>query len=103
MTDKQIVRVPPGVFIPDGVDDLKHVSQRAVDEDDGFDETSEMFETDVTYEDDSAVDDTPPVPETFVIISQTVRINADGSQVIDVVFETDDLPGTDQVEVKIVK
>lgn len=101
----QKIRVSPGVFIPDGVDDLVYIRP---DTDESYELTGEEENIDyeVTVQNDpesSVVDSGPPIPETFNIISQVIRYNADGTQVVDVIAETEDLPGTDTIEVRVTK
>lgn len=42
-------------------------------------------------------------PDVFSIISQTVRIGSDGRQVIDVVFEVEDVSGASGYEIRVSK
>ena len=102
MVDRQIVRVPPGVFIPEGVEDLKHARPGEVDF--SLDDENGEYEVEIIYEEDnSPVDDGPPVPENFTVVKATVRINPDGSQVVDVTFDPDDLAGVDYIQVGATK
>lgn len=101
----QKIRVSPGVFIPDGVEDLVYV-RPDTDESFGLTGEGENIDYEITVQNDpesAGVDGSPPIPETFTIVSQTIRYNADGTQVVDVIAETDDLPGTDTIEVRVTK
>lgn len=65
-------------------------------------EDSEFFEDDAIEEDDVSEDE-PEVPQDIQIISQTVRTGPDGSQVVDVVIEVDDVPDAVQYDVRVTK
>lgn len=59
------------------------------------DEESELNEEEIGDELD--------VPGTFVIVSQTIRTAPDGTQVVDVVAEVEDVEGAVKYEVRITK
>jgi hypothetical protein len=66
------------------------------------------IQEDTLYDDDSQLDedessDELDVPGTFVIISQTVRTAPDGSQVVDVVIDVEEVEGAEKYEVRITK
>lgn len=66
------------------------------------------IQEDTLSDDDSQLDedessDELDVPGTFVIVSQTVRTGADGSQVVDVVIDVEEVDGAVKYEVRITK
>lgn len=44
-----------------------------------------------------------PVPQDFTIVSQIIRLSPDGRQLVDVVFDTSDLEGVTNFEVRVTK
>lgn len=91
MVDRQIVLVPRGTYIPPGLEDVVYEAP-APDED----SLGSGAEAGSTLE-------SLPIPQNFRIISQTIRRNKDGSQVVDVVAETDDMPGVLNIDVRVTK
>lgn len=66
------------------------------------------IQEDTLDDDDSQLDedessDELDVPGTFVIVSQTVRTAPDGSQVVDVVIDVEEVEGAAKYEVRITK
>lgn len=63
---------------------------------------------DVATDNNAPILDTPtstvPMPPTsYEIVSQRVRISADGSAVVDVTLQFPDIPGVDHIDVRITK
>jgi len=99
------IRVSPSVYIPEGVENLTYLTPDT-DETYQLVGEEENIDYEVTVENDPeqpGISDGPAIPETFTIVSQTIRYNADGTQVVDVIAQTDDLPGTDSIEVRVTK
>lgn len=66
------------------------------------------FQTETYIDEDSELDeefvgDELDVPGTFEIISQTVRTGPDGSQVVDIVIDVEEVEGAVKYEVRITK
>lgn len=64
------------------------------------DETLSDEDSDINEESN---DDVLAVPSTFDIVSQTVRTGPDGSQVVDIVIDIEDVDGAINYEVRITK
>lgn len=78
--------------------------QQAESVDDSFDASVELISDDYDSEfDEDPVDDQLSFPSYINIISQTVNTMPDGTQLVDVVIDIEDIPGADKYEVKIVK
>lgn len=103
MTNRQTVRLDHNIFIPEGVEDLFY-TDRYIDDDTEESADSGIGETGFAEDDiTDGMDDGLPAPQTFVIVNQIVRTAADGTQVVDVVAETDDIIGVRDVVVRITK
>lgn len=129
--DTDIIRTPevnldPRLFVPDGVIDIGTKSTE-IDSDNPT-PTSDTGETsddavdsstgsgtgdggDVVYElptnDDIPVEsgetDALPTPQFIEIVSQTIRIAPDGSSLVDVVINVEDIPGVTNYDVRVTK
>lgn len=129
--DTDIIRTPevtldPRLFIPDGVIDIG-VKSTEIDpdnptptadtgetSDDATDSNSEVGTGDggeVVYEPPTN-DDIPteggesdmlPTPQFIEIVSQTIRIAPDGSSMVDVVINVEDIPGVTNYDVRVTK
>lgn len=87
-------------FVPVGAIDIRQQNK----EDSEFIYTA----TDVASDNNAPILETPtsnvPMPPTsFEIVSQRVRISADGSAVVDVTLQFPDIPGVDHIDVRITK
>lgn len=91
MRNEDEVILDHSIYVPEGAERIKNDPIGFPDEIE--DETVEGATT----------SDLPPVPETFKIISQTLRTKASGAQVVDVVIETDDFPGITKIDVRVTK
>lgn len=100
MTQKPLFSLFP---IPEGAED----ELSYIDEPDDFSadfETDEEVEQEVFYDDGHYEDvDELETPESFSVISQTIRRAPGGQHVIDVVIETDDVPGAVKYEIQVAK
>lgn len=130
--DTDIIRTPevtldPRLFIPDGVIDIGVRSTEidpdtptpTADDTDAVDDgTTGSADTGSGTGDGGVVYDPPtnadipvesgesdklPTPQTMTIISQTIRIAPDGSSLVDVVIEVEDIPGVPNYDVRITK
>lgn len=66
------------------------------------------FQTDTLIDEDSeldeeSVEDELDVPGSFEVITQTVRTAPDGSQVVDIVIEVEEVEGAVKYEVRVTK
>jgi hypothetical protein len=127
--DTDIIRTPevaidPRLFIPDGVIGIG-VKSTEIDPDSPTptaDNASEAVDggasapgtgngSNVDYEEstnnDVAVESGEvyklPTPQTLTIVSQTIRIAPDGSSLVDVVIEVEDIPGVSNYDVRVTK
>lgn len=129
--DTDIIQTPPvtldpRLFVPDGVIDIG-VKSTEIDPDnptanplDDEEITENGSGTDVGTGDDGGdspvytppTNDVPaengesdalPVPQSINIVSQTIRIAPDGSSLVDVVIEIDDIPGVTNFDVRVTK
>lgn len=128
--DTDIIRTPevnldPRLFVPDGVIDLGVKSSEIdpdlptpnVDDEDISEGSTPSTDTgsgdggDVVYQPptnsdipaESGTTDMLPTPQTITIISQTIRIAPDGSSLVDVVIEVEDIPGVTNYDVRVTK
>jgi hypothetical protein len=105
--------IDPLFEIPEGLVNFEHSDVPLVDtpmnvvDDDSFlndlDEAEAEDEAYITYE---VNEEEPPeldFPDTFTIISQTIRTLASGMQVIDVVVDVETIPGAVNYEARVVK
>lgn len=104
-TDRNTVSVPPGTYVPPGLDQVVQ-SQIYVDDSTEFDlddsdiAVEQGIEVDETFTD---ISDAPPIPENFTIVSQNVKVMPDGTQLVDVIIDTDNFPGVQDMEVRVTK
>lgn len=88
----ETIKIDPVFFIPDGVDELQYTDGITVT--DNSDSTDEDNNLDIDLsesgdDDTNDYSDSPEVPQILSIISQTIRMNAAGQEVVDVVFDVD--------------
>lgn len=129
--DTDIIRTPgvnldPRLFIPDGVIDIG-VKSNEIDPDNptptsdngdtdvdtvdgGSADTGTGDGGDVVYEPptndipvESGAEETLPTPQFIEIVSQTIRIAPDGSTLVDVVIDVEDIPGVTNYDVRVTK
>lgn len=68
-----------------------------------IDVQEDTLEDDESQLDDDETDDDLGVPGSYAIVSQTVRTAPDGSQVVDVVIDVEDIEGASKYDVRITK
>lgn len=93
MSDRQKIKLNHNIYIPEGAEDLSY-DEKFVDE-----HADQEISTINEGEGNDSL--TPSVPETFTIISQTLRETKSGEYVIDVVAQTDDYAETVEIEVRL--
>jgi hypothetical protein len=122
-TTGQIIKTPdttvgPNFFVPPGVVDLRYLNE---EEAAALDEETDVVDDTTTPTDDGAVeftiideaveDDTDlslgsaeiPAPDWIQIVEQIVKFGEDGTCLIDVIIETQDIPGVQQIDVAVTK
>lgn len=96
----------PSLEIPEGLKNTRVGVSTGMEAADPLADIDFQFET---YYDDGSdlgedeVGDQLDVPGTFEIISQTVRIGPDGSQVVDVIIDVEEVQGAVKYEVRMSK
>lgn len=114
MADRDKRFVDPMFYIPEGIDedtwaytqpdevtyDNEDFSLNEVESDEFGD-----VDSDVTIIDDgdASSDDAPMTIDNLTVISQVLRRANDGSQVVDLVVEVDDIPGITKYEFRVTK
>jgi hypothetical protein len=109
VVNKQPVVLDPNFFAPPGVVDVRYVNDS---ETDGLYSEGETINDvlvdgelavpdDITQVSESAAGLQPPASVT--IVSQTVRVAADGRFAVDVTIEVDDVPGITNYETRLTK
>lgn len=116
--DTDIIRTPevtvdPRLFVPDGVIDLNAKSKETdpdnptdIPELDVADETSGEGVVYDSFDDagrDSTENDTLPAPQYINVVSQTVRFGPDGSALVDVTVEVEEVPGVSNFEIRVTR
>lgn len=84
---RQKIKVHPSVYIKPGIEDLLYID---------------------VYENEGGVTESGtggalPVPETFIIEAQRIRVQPSGAHVVDVAIITDDFPGINQIDIRVTK
>jgi hypothetical protein len=98
----------PNLDIPEGLINVKVVSRPDVIIEVGEPDADIDIQDDTLNDDDSLLDEDSDdeelaVPGTYVIVSQTVRTAPDGTQVVDVVIDVEEVDGAEKYEVRITK
>lgn len=95
----------PNLDIPDGLKNAREITNR-----DGVaDPDADLnIQFDTAYDEDSELDEDfigeeLGVPNSFKIVSQTVRTGMNGSHVVDVVIEVEDVDGAVNYDVRVTK
>jgi hypothetical protein len=117
INSNQIIKKPdvvidPNFFLPPGVVDARYPNDievttedidTVVDTDDVLDADSDVIvdEPEETGEDNDPVVLYPP--DTVIVVSQTIRFDETGSQVVDVILEVPDTEDSIQVDVRMTK
>jgi len=90
----------PMFHIPEGVDELVYSDNAGPNgRGAGEDVTDDSF----FGFDTGDYSDTPGVPDILGIISQTIRTNSSGNQVVDVVLDVEDMDDLTEYEVRVTK
>ena len=121
-SDKSVKRTPvreldPNFFLPPNVVDMRYVNSEEQEQDSELvrSETGEVLQ--VSYDaadpselgtDDQETDLDPltvllPTPDSLTLVSQNVRVTADGKFVVDVVLDVADVTGAVNYEVRVTK
>lgn len=98
----------PNLDIPIGlknarVSTLPDVTDEVGEPDADIDVQEDTLNDDDSQIDEDEIDDELGVPGTFSIISQTVRTAPDGTQVVDIVIDVEEVEGAVKYEVRITK
>jgi|SRR6478609_20028 len=98
----------PNLDIPEGLINAKVVTQPDVITEVGEPDANIDIQDETLNDDDSLLDEDSDdteleVPGTYVILSQTVRTAPDGTQVVDVVIDVEEIEGAEKYEVRITK
>ncbi|AIW02565.1 hypothetical protein AXJ18_gp209 [Streptomyces phage Jay2Jay] len=117
INSNQIIKKPdvvidPNFFLPPGVVDARYPNEievttdeitDVVDTDDVLDADSDTIldEPEETGEDNDTVILYPP--DTVIVVSQTIRFDGSGKQVVDVILEVPDVQDSIQVDVRMTK
>lgn len=105
MVNREKRYIDPMFYIPDGISP----EVWAYDEDEDFGYHDDLAGDDSLSDDslvdegDDSTDDSPDIVDSLTVISQTLRRGDDGSLIVDVVVEVDDIPGTTKYEFRITK
>lgn len=113
-TPSDKVKIDPLFVIPDGAEDQFAYSREeyAVEETsednlaiDSVDDYTETADDSLDYDDGYGDQDATilEIPENFSIISQVLRRAPGGQQVVDIVIETEDIPGAINYEIQVTK
>lgn len=105
----QVTEINPMFFIPEGIDELKYGDNLITVEADDVDENE--FDVDIDADDvdgvgaDDGTDysDSPETPTIFGVILQTIHVDDTGSEVVDVVFDVEDVFNVDSYEIRATK
>lgn len=94
--------IDPNFYVPDG---LKNTTTVYTDtEDDLWSDENYDLQNDIDdLEDEDIIADRLPAPESIYVISQTIRTSSDGTQVVDVEIEVEDVPGALNYEIRLTK
>lgn len=118
--DTQIIKTPEVVidprffFVPDDVVGVRPATTEDLIPDDPDDDYLSGVDYDADLLNDTVGTDIPPdeggvvdtpgtlqTPQTISVVSQTVRITADGTTVVDVVLAVEDIAGATNYEVRV--
>jgi hypothetical protein len=117
INSNQIIKKPdvvidPNFFLPPGVVDARYPNEievntdeidTVIDADDVLDADSDVIidEPEETGEDNDTVIIYPP--DTAIVVSQTIRFDGTGQQVVDVILEVPDVDDSIQIDVRMTK
>lgn len=116
MAKKPVIRdtkvVDPLFYIPKGMDGWEYVAKPVENETsddsiqlspDGSGDNAPPAEADVHIIDNTKVDGKLRAPSTLSIVSQKIRRNPDGSAVVDIILDIEDVPGNIKYEIRVTK
>jgi hypothetical protein len=96
------IRIPKTISrhfeIPEGLIDLQYEQDEYID---GWDDAAEEIVDDTEIDDQAG--DQPDVPTNFTITQLPVRFGPDGSQIVDLLIEVEDVPEISNYEVHVTK
>jgi len=100
--------INPVFFIPDGVEELEYSDTGITLSADEVDENEFDVDIDIDTSDSSESPDNNDagdleVPQVLDVFSQTVKTNASGNDVVDVVFDVSPVSGVTSYEIRYVK
>ena len=98
----------PNLDIPEGLKNARESVNTESTEEIPEPDADIDFQTDTLIDEESELDeefvgDELDVPGTFEIVSQTVRTGPDGSQVVDIVIDVEEVEGAVKYEVRVTK
>lgn len=95
--------IDPNFYVPDG---LKNTTTVLNDDagDNPWDDENYDLQNDVDdLIDDDIITDRLPAPTSIQVLSQTIRTSSDGTQVVDIEIEVEDVPGAFNYEIRLTK
>jgi hypothetical protein len=99
--------INPVFFIPDGVEELEYSDRSVTVSADEIDENEFDIDIDVDTSDSSESPDSDAdeleVPQILSVISQSMRMDSSGKEVVDVVFDVTAVSGVTSYEMRVVK
>lgn len=102
--------VDPMFFIPEGIEDevwAYRTEDVVTTDSEDFSEADDDYsvDSDVTVidEGDASDDDSPIAVNNLTVVSQVLRRAQDGTQVVDIVVDVDDIPGLTKYEFRVTK
>lgn len=100
-----VIEVNPMFFVPEGADDIVvNPSSRFADTTEGDFDAEELYgSSEMSDEYDSALGDAPETPDIIRVVSQEVRTNKSGNQVIDLIIEVEDVLGAVKYDYRVTK
>lgn len=98
---KPAITIDPNFLLPPGLID---VTQRDVETEELEYDGEEVTESNEEVVDAGYVDpDHLETTQTFLVVNETVRVLPDGSSVVDLIVELDDIPGITNYEARVTK
>lgn len=97
--------IDPNFYVPDGLKNTTTVPKDDTgDVDNAWDDDNYDLQNDVDdLIDDDIITDRLPAPTSIQVLSQTIRTSSDGTQVVDVEIEVEDVPGAFNYEIRLTK
>ena len=104
MTEEIWTDFDPNLDIPIGLKNVKIVAKPDVENSPSADTVADIQDGDLDSEEEFEADDTDETlaaPQSFEVISQTIRTSQDGSQVVDIVVDVEEVAGALDYEVRV--